>query len=555
MRRRSGHVRPLVFGLILFTTAVIIPPPLAASVSGDGDRPPAPTDVMVEAGDGLVVVNWTAVTSEDPIVAYDLWRNGDWVGWVAAPATTWTDSCPLDNAYYQVRALTAGGSRSPWSDRVHHPASGPEEPDTVAPPTPTGLTAIEVSGRIELTWDPVVDGGGSGLKEYEIWRNGAWYGWLPATSTPRWTDPAPLDVDMRYQVRAVDHAGNKSRFSYRTVVEGAVAGDDVAPPRVSVITAVEVDDGVLIEWEPVVDQGSGVKEYQIYRKQYLGPAVYIGWMPASTTSFLDPVPGDTDSYMIRTSDHAGNRSWSRPVGVQGRGPAPVTDLRITDKQVEAFVDFAWEPSAQAVEYELWFTDDNTHLILARTTETFFHYDNGTRLRTTPPGLRMEVTAIDQNGNRSAVTTIHLSVDNLANVDGYTSERDAPPPTTPPAPDVHLEQPFEFRPYSGPIEEFDPAVVVAWPQSVDNFRVAEYQVIRDGQIIETVETASANVICLTIDCRRFVALDGAFQCLGPGCTMFWLDRTAVAGESHRYQIVAVDHAGNRSVAGPPTSYGI
>lgn len=69
--------------------------------------------------------------------------------------------------------------------------------------------------QVDVQWNPVVDPG-SGLREYQIWRNGRWYGWKPAGVT-QFVDPNPV-AGAHYQLRAEDRHGNKSGWSTRTYV-------------------------------------------------------------------------------------------------------------------------------------------------------------------------------------------------------------------------------------------------------------------------------------------------------------------------------------------------
>jgi len=67
--------------------------------------------------------------------------------------------------------------------------------------------------------------------------------------------------------------------------------------------------GVQVRWSPVVDSGSGLREYAIFRN-----GRWYGWVPAWTTSFVDSNPHSGDSYRVRAYDRALNRSgWSSPV--------------------------------------------------------------------------------------------------------------------------------------------------------------------------------------------------------------------------------------------------
>src|SRR5437660_3184553 len=87
-------------------------------------------------------------------------------------------------------------------------------PDRYSPTVPTGLTASAAScSQINLAWTASTDTGGSGLKGYNVYRNGVFVKQVlaPATST---ADPgmAPATA-YSYAVAALDNAGNQSATS------------------------------------------------------------------------------------------------------------------------------------------------------------------------------------------------------------------------------------------------------------------------------------------------------------------------------------------------------
>jgi hypothetical protein len=172
---------------------------------------------------------------------------------------------------------------------------------------PLGWIAPAGAGaRVRVAWSPSIDPE-SGIREYQIWRNGAWYAWVPGDQTT-WTDEAPID-GAGYSVRAVDRAFNRSGWSSPVTV--SLGGrDTTAPPTPRNARVLNNADGtVTVEWDAVVDSGgSGLREYAIQRD-----GRWYGWVPAGTTTFVDPAPGAGASYRVRAVDQALNRStWSTP---------------------------------------------------------------------------------------------------------------------------------------------------------------------------------------------------------------------------------------------------
>ncbi len=84
-------------------------------VTGDGTTPAVPTNLEVATTAAGAHLTWDG---SDDAVEYAIWRNHSWLGWVAAPTTTFTDPNPGDGALYQVRALGANGSWSNWTSGV-----------------------------------------------------------------------------------------------------------------------------------------------------------------------------------------------------------------------------------------------------------------------------------------------------------------------------------------------------------------------------------------------------------------------------------------------------
>ena len=169
----------------------------------------APIDWGAMAGQAPeVTVSWDPVVDEGSgIREYQIWRNGGWYGWVTGASTSWVDPAPVDGAYYQVRAIDNALNRSGWSARAYTGGA-----DDVAPPTPDNVTAVvQGDGSVLLAWDPVVDTGGSGLREYAIFRDGRWYGWVPAPIT-QFVDASPV-ANASYRVSAYDNALNQSARS------------------------------------------------------------------------------------------------------------------------------------------------------------------------------------------------------------------------------------------------------------------------------------------------------------------------------------------------------
>lgn len=116
--------------------------------------------------------------------------------------------------YFAATAYDADGNESDYSNEVMF--EGVE--DTVKPELPAGFSAsVLSSSNVFLVWNAAVDGGGSGIAAYDIYRDGQL---IKSTSDLGITD-AGLDADTeyRYGIKARDNAGNVSDLSNEILVK------------------------------------------------------------------------------------------------------------------------------------------------------------------------------------------------------------------------------------------------------------------------------------------------------------------------------------------------
>ena len=315
-----------------------------AAETGDDIPPPTPSGVKAEPRDNGVEVSWNPVVDEggSGLAEYQVWRDGRWYGWVAAGTTTFRDR-DAGAGYYQIRAVDNAGNRSGWSLRAQVTTGT----DTTPPPTPTEVSAGVDGSRVVLTWTAVTDEGGSGLREYEIWRDGRWYDWVRASET-RYVDDTPSN-GAYYQVRAVDNARNTSGWSER--VYPPTGPDLTPPPTPQGLIAMRQQDGtVVLEWGAVTDEGgSGLREYAIYRD-----GRWYGWVWASTTRFVDEDPVTGAQYQVRAIDWALNRS---PLSAKVTAAAPgacVVAERVVDTTLSGAECSALVALYESTTGESWF---------------------------------------------------------------------------------------------------------------------------------------------------------------------------------------------------------
>src|SRR5262249_1436253 len=185
---------------------------------GAGTAGPAvPTGVgAVAASCSQVNVSWGAVTDSggSGLKGYNLYRNGTFVKLVLAPAVSTTDTGLAASTLYSytVRAVDNAGNLSGPSAAAS--TNTPACPDTTPPTVPTGVTATAASGsQIRVGWTAATDSGGSGLKGYNVYRNGAWAAQVLTPATTLGDTGMAASATYTYTVTALDNAGNVSGTS------------------------------------------------------------------------------------------------------------------------------------------------------------------------------------------------------------------------------------------------------------------------------------------------------------------------------------------------------
>ncbi len=193
----------------------------ASSSSSSGTGPgipdtqsPAPPANLRVAGStpGSVVLSWTAAADNVAVAAYDVYRNGSYLGAVSATTLVFVDSSvsPGQPYRYAVKARDAAGNVSTVSVEVAAVAApAPTSKDTAPPTAPGALRASgTTTSTISLSWDAATDEVGVVL--YEISRDGVVIASLAATSLSYTLTGLTPATACTLTVRARDAAGNQS---------------------------------------------------------------------------------------------------------------------------------------------------------------------------------------------------------------------------------------------------------------------------------------------------------------------------------------------------------
>jgi len=180
---------------------------LLAMITGCGDGPDAPKNLVGTAGANSALLNWDAVDSGAEIITYNVYR-GTVSGSInaktkiasALSATTYTDTSLTAGTifYYQVTAQDLQGE----SD-----ASNEVQVSLGTLPAPANLTATTVAGQVDLAWSVV-----SGATGYNVYRGTTQTGTITGkskiatgVSTTSYSDlTVTRGVTYYYQVTAID---------------------------------------------------------------------------------------------------------------------------------------------------------------------------------------------------------------------------------------------------------------------------------------------------------------------------------------------------------------
>ncbi|MBM7807604.1 fibronectin type 3 domain-containing protein/Tol biopolymer transport system component [Geodermatophilus bullaregiensis] len=324
--------------------------PVASARPFDQTPPATPTGLAAAAGDGRVVLSWTAGPESD-VAGYAVLRDGVEVARVTG--TTWTDTAVVNDTTYAYRlvAVDGHGNASPPSD----PAVTARPTDLTAPATPSGLAAVRGDGRVHLSWTA---NGEPDLAGYVVLRDGVEVARVAGTS---WTDTGVVnDTTYAYRLVAVDGHGNASAATDPAVPATPTA--DPVPAAPAGVTAVAGDGRATVRWDAVPEPD--VTGYRVLAED--GGVVAAVAAPATQATVSGLVNGTERRFRVVAVDAAGQVSEpsaeaavapvAARVPAEGAGQSGGVAAGADGRFVVIGTSARWEAADTNTAYELYLLD-------------------------------------------------------------------------------------------------------------------------------------------------------------------------------------------------------
>jgi len=341
-------------------------------------------------------LTWSAATDNVAVTGYRILRDNVLLTTVAGTSFNDTGLTPSTLYAYQVIAMDAAGNASipaPLS------VSTLALPDTLAPSTPTGLTASAITtSSLSLAWTASADN--VAVTDYQVRRGGIL---LATVTSPSFADsglsPATLYT---YQVVALDAAGNASAPAELQVSAPPPPADTLPPSTPGDLASSNLTATSLsLTWSAATDNVA-VTGYRILRDSVLLTTV-------AGTSFNDTglTPSTLYAYQVIAVDAAGNASLPAPLSSTPALPdtlPPSTPAGLAASAITTTsLSLAWTASTDNVAVTGYQVRRGGVLLTTVTSPSFA--DSGLSPATL---YTYQVVALDAAGNTSAPASLSVS---------------------------------------------------------------------------------------------------------------------------------------------------
>ena len=226
--------------------------------------------------------------------------------WGYLVGQTWRDGTGL---------VTTDGVERPAMTWLKGYVSGGGGGDTQAPSVPANLTApATTASSISLAWTASTDN--VGVTGYQILRapgaSGGTFAQVATSSTNSYVNTGLTgSTTFRYQVRAVDAAGNASAVSNTVTAATQGGGGDVTPPSApsNLASSSSTATSISLAWTASTDN-VGVTGYQVLRAPGASGGTFTQVATSTSNSYVNTglTANTTYRYQVRATDAAGNVS-------------------------------------------------------------------------------------------------------------------------------------------------------------------------------------------------------------------------------------------------------
>jgi len=268
-----------------------------------------------------------------------------------------------------------------------------------APTAPTVSGQAHSQTAIEIQWTASTDADGS-IDKYEIHRNGEFAHRTLGRSW--WQEGLTPGTDYEYAVFALDNDGNPSSGSSSS---GGSSNSPPSPPQ-QLSGQAHSQTAIEIRWSASTDGDGSVDKYEIYRNGEYGHRTQgLSWWQEGLT------PGTSYTYQVYAIDNDGGRS-SASVSLELSTPGsndggdsdngiPTSPIVSGQAHSQTAIEIQWDASTDSNgsidRYEIYRNGEHSHHTQGRS-----WWQEGL---TPDTEYRYEVVAIDNDGNRSAPSSV------------------------------------------------------------------------------------------------------------------------------------------------------